>query len=139
MLANYYFMTGRFRSACSLLEQALVENPASQEIRKKLVLCYLANNEVEKSYHLFLTLVRLDPSIIIGSSKITGCPCAEILDAFESEASCQLEESWYLKARAMLWLYRDKTQSVRLFKKVKALNRDDTDVDEILNILSSAD
>lgn len=136
-MGNYYFMTSRLQTACNEFERALLENPLNNDIRKKLVICYLSNGEIAKSLKLFITLIRQDASIIIKAKNDMNCPCIEIINKFESEAPAGLDEIMYNKALGMLWLYRDKTRSVQFFEKVKSLNRNDSEVKEILNILSA--
>lgn len=58
MLANRYFMTGRYELAGPILEQLAGGNRGTPELRQKLVLCYLKTNRSDEALALILDVLR---------------------------------------------------------------------------------
>ena len=138
MLGNYYFMTNRFQSARQVLEKALEEDPSNKSVKKKLILCYIDSGHIDKGFNLFLSLIKQDITYITDTTNnYDSCPCMDILYNFENLVYPKLSEKDYNKVLAILWLYRDVKISVKYFKKVKSMSKNDKNVDEILNILSN--
>lgn len=135
MLGNYYFMTNRYQPACNELEDALEKRPSNKAIRKKLILCYLALGNVDKGFRLFQSLAEEDISVITSAMVDSSCPCDDILNSFEHRRYPNLSGAEYYKVLAILWLYRDIEMSLKYFKKVKSLNKNEQ-IDSILKIIS---
>ena len=57
MLGNQFFLTRRFKDATTNFEKALVLNPTNDDVKKKLIICYIQQNELKlalrSTYGLF--------------------------------------------------------------------------------------
>jgi pentatricopeptide repeat protein len=138
MLGNQYFLVRRFADAEAAFEIVLKSNPLNKQVRKKLVICYIYNNNVRKALELFHELIREDVSIIVNTDVIADdCPCPELIEKFEKSREPRYSYINMLEVYGMLWLYCDLGKSIYYFEKLKEFNPSEKIYKDILSIYSS--
>lgn len=118
MLGNQYFLARKFCEALTELEEALNKDPLNKSIRKKLIICYIRTNQVDKALIHFIHLVNEDIHFIINTDPILDdCPCPEIIYELENalETKNIVERNIAL---GMLWLYCDLSTSIKYFSEL---------------------
>ncbi len=138
MLANSYFISRNFAKALPLFEQELRSGHASDKIKKKAIICYLALGRVEEAFRLFYELVSRDPYIIINTDPYwDDCPCPEMVQDFEGKKQTALESTRTFLAMGMLYLFCDVSKSVHYFEQAVQLNARDLKLNSLLQRLQS--
>ncbi len=134
MLGNQYFLARKFCEALTELEEALNKDLFNKSIRKKLIICYLKTNRLDKALKLFIQLINEDIDIIINTDPILDdCPCPEII--YELENTLEAEDTNERNiALGILWLYCDLSTSIKYFSKLPV----NDDVRFILNKLNKS-
>ena len=118
MLANSYFISRNFAKALPLFEEELQAGKASDKIKKKLIICYMAVGRVEDAFRLFYELVSKDPDIIINTDPYwDDCPCPEMVHDFESNKKPDAGSARIPLILGMLYLFCDVDKSVRYFEQ----------------------
>jgi pentatricopeptide repeat protein len=118
MLGNQYFLVGRYYDAIKELENALVSDPSNNQIKKKLIICYIKTNEIEKAFDIFNQLINLDISFILESNNLNdNCPCSEIIYELEN-ANIIKDQNQNNLALGMMWLFFNAKNSINYFQKV---------------------
>jgi len=116
MLGNQYFMARDYRAAEIELAPCLEKNPDSKPIRRKLIICYTQNGDVQKALTIFSGLIQDDIEFVISADKILDdCPCPELLDKDANPEIEDIEENYL--ALGILWLYCDVDISLNYFRK----------------------
>lgn len=118
MLGNQYFLVGRYYDAIKELENALVSDPSNNQIKKKLIICYIKTNEIEKAFDIFNQLINQDISLIFESNNLNdNCPCSEIIYELEN-ANIIKDQNQNNLALGMMWLFFNAKNSINYFQKV---------------------
>jgi len=133
MLGNQYFLARRYAEACRELEAELSKSSNSNRIAKKLIICYLQTNQLEKAFDTFYRLVHEDLEIITETNpEKDDCPCPEIID--NNLPLLKFKNDFELRLKmGILWLYCDAEKSLEQFEKIKLNNKYS---DKITNIIS---
>lgn len=115
MLGNQYFLARKFCEALTELEEALNRDPLNKSIRKKLIICYIKTNQLDKAVTHFIHLIKEDVHFIINTDPILDdCPCPEII--YELENTLETKDAIERNiALGMLWLYCDLSISIKYF------------------------
>ncbi len=122
MLANSYFISRNFSKALPLFEEELQSGRASDKIKKKLIICYLALGRVEEAFRLFYELVSKDPEIIINTDPYwDDCPCPEMVQDYENAGRTSAESFRTFLTMGMLYLFCNKAKSVYYFERALKL------------------
>lgn len=118
MLGNQYFLVGRYYDAIKELENALVSDPSNNQIKKKLIICYIKTNEIEKAFDIFNQLINQDISLILESNNLNdNCPCSEIIYELEN-ANIIKDQNQNNLVLGMMWLFFNAKNSINYFQKV---------------------
>lgn len=118
MLGNQYFITRRFKDATTQFERSLLLAPNNSEVKKKLIVCYIQQNELKLALKLFTDLISDNIEIILISDPVKDeCPCQQIICDINNSAS-KLDESKKNAMLGMLWLYCDVLKSRKYFGKL---------------------
>ncbi len=136
MLGNHYFLSRKYELAIDAFNAAF-GNEFPNNIIKKLIICYIAERELEKAKIFFLKLIKEDPFIIINIDIAEeDCPCPELIKLIESKYAV-IKSADDLIALSMLWLYCDLDNSINLFEKALNQNPEDIFLKEVLSILKT--
>ena len=138
MLGNYYFMISRYKLACHELENALKRQRHNNDIRKKLILCYLDSGYFSKAYNLFRYLIKQDIADTFSDLNELAGPSRFIMKKFKKQSPKNMKKKDYYKVLAILSLYEDIPRSIEYFEITKSLSNNDKSIDTILKILSKA-
>lgn len=118
MLGNQYFITRRFKEAASQFERCLLFDQENDEVKKKLIVCYIQQNESSLALKLFAELITKNIGIVLSSNPAKdACPCLELINQIENFPS-KLIKSEKDAMLGMLWLYCDALKSRKLFNKL---------------------
>ena len=118
MLGNQYFLTRRFKEATLNFEKALLLNPSNNDVKKKLIICYIQQNEVKLALKLFTDLIADDIDVIVKSDPDKDdCPCLHMISEIENFPK-KITESEKNTMLGILWLYCDKLKSQSYFNKL---------------------
>jgi len=118
MLGNQYFLDRNYIQAQRELEAALVHNPSSVSIKKKLVICHIQTETIDRAVDLFLDVITHDVHSIISTNPIfDNCPCPQLVYEMENSIATTNENQKNL-ALGMLWLYCDIIPSYRYFMSI---------------------
>jgi len=122
MLGNQYFLTRKYALAARELESALVKDPRSKIIQRKLIICFIQTGNIERAKELFLNLVQQDITFIVESDPIIDdCPCPELVNDVEAQITSEKNSPSYLVKMGMLWLYCDIKKSIYYFTNLQKL------------------
>ena len=118
MLGNQYFLARRFKDATNQFEKSLLIDPTNNNVKKKLIICYLQTNEMRMALQIFTDLISNNLEIILNSdSSRDDCPCRQMIFELENFPS-KLEEVEKNTALGILWLYCDALNSQKYFYKL---------------------
>ncbi|MFZ5518921.1 MAG: tetratricopeptide repeat protein [Candidatus Zhuqueibacterota bacterium] len=138
MLGNQYFLTRKYALAARELESALVKDPRSKVIRRKLIICFIQTGNIDKAEELFLDLVQQDVSFIIESDPIIDdCPCPELVNDVEAQIAGEKNSPSYMLKLGMLWLYCDIRKSIHYFTSLQKIEPNNQMVKIVLFHLKS--
>lgn len=136
MLGNQYFLARKYDKAAEMLEKALIADKANKAIRRKLIICYAQNGQVDKALDTFVSLIKDDKDFIINTNPIDDdCPCPELVYDMERKFSDNQQSIDYLLVLGMLWLYCNKEKSVQYFEQAYEKNEQARHVKAILALL----
>jgi hypothetical protein len=134
MLGNHYFLARNYSEAEKELESALAHNPSSMSIKKKLIICHITTNSIERALELFVDVITRDIYSIIKTDPIFDhCPCPQLVSEMENSLETFHTREKTL-ALGMLWLYCDITESLKQFR---SLMNPDTTIQTIISQLQS--
>lgn len=120
MLGNQYFLARNYIQAEKELEAALVHNPSSVSIKKKLVICHIQTETIDRAVDLFLDVITHDVHSIMSTNPVfDNCPCPQLVYEMENSIPTTNENQKNL-ALGMLWLYCDIIPSYRYFLSINA-------------------
>jgi len=123
MLGNQYFMIRKFAEAIPIFESVLEKDTSNISIVKKLILCYIYTNQLEKAFNYFSALVMMDISTISDTDlEKDDCPCKEIIEHVERISANYLNEESLNLALGMLWLYCNPKNSLKFFSGINNFN-----------------
>jgi tetratricopeptide (TPR) repeat protein len=118
MLGNQFFLTRRFNNATTHFEKALVLNPTNNDVKKKLIICYIQQNELKLALKLFTDLITDNIETILQSDPSKDdCPCQQMISEIENSQT-KLTETEKNTILGILWLYCDKLKSKSYFEKL---------------------
>ena len=136
MLANSYFISRNFAKALPLFEEELQAGKASEKVKKKLIICYLAVGRVDDAFRLFYELVSKDPDIIINTDPYwDDCPCPEMVHDFESSQEASSGSLRVSLILGMLYLFCDVVKSVQYFKEAAEFDPTNLKISSLLQYL----
>lgn len=136
MLANHYFLNRNFLSAKTIYDGILEKDSDNKSVKKKLIICYLTTSELDKSFELFLSQIRLDIDFILKNDlNAENCPCPDLAAKVESgELRFKTDLEKFI-ALGILWLYCSLEKSVEFFKKAEAVDPDNNRIKVVNSIL----
>ena len=135
MLANQYFLVRRFSEAEKVYEKIVSTDSSNKSAKKKLIICYINNNNVKKALDLFYKVISEDITIITNTNLVDDdCPCPEIITKFENINEPELSFQSKQEILGMLWLYCDYYKSIQQFEKLKEFNPKEPVYSNILKI-----
>lgn len=136
MLGNHYFLSRKYDSAIKAFNSAF-GNDFPDYIIKKLIICYVAEGDLETAKNFFIKLMKKDPFIIINTDVVEeDCPCPELIKLMEAKYGV-ISSTDDLTALAILWLYCDLDNSINLFETALAEKPNDEFLKEVLSILKT--
>ncbi len=139
MLANSYFISRNFSKALPYFEEMLQKGQASDKIKKKLLICYIAVGRIEDAFEIFHELVRRDPFIIINTDPYwDDCPCPEMVSEWEGNPTANLDEPRISLILGMLYLFCDVERSMHYLKKALPLSEYYTRLNQTIERLQQA-
>jgi len=120
MLGNQYFLARRYKEATNHYEKTLLFDPTNLKIKKKLVICYLQNNQIKLALKLFASLISEKIEIVINSDfNSDDCPCKQMIQELE-QFPPNTNETEKNISLGILWLYCDILTSRKYFNKLLA-------------------
>lgn len=138
MLGNQYFLTRNYQGALDAFLKAIKTQPASYEIRKKLVICYVSTNKVRKALNELLSIIGTNLQIITGTNiEKEDCPCQELISQFESNSIFEKDSFEHHTAFGILWLYCNPLKAIEEFNLAKLEEPDNKKIHKVLSILHS--
>lgn len=133
MLGNQYFMARKFIEAERAYEFHLRTHELTDNILKKLIICYSQTDQLEKSWNNFLILTKRNIATIIETDPIKDdCPCPEIIAHIESSTKTESHSDTTLLTLAMLTLYTSIDKSKAYFAKLMHNDKYKDDIAEVL-------
>ncbi len=140
MLGNHYFITRQFDKAAVHLEKALTVGKPADQIKKKLVICYIQVGQIEKALHYFYELVKKNPQIIIDTDPYwDDCPCYEIIPELEKKTSITDAAPDDALILGMLYLYCDVQKSIAYLKQCSQHHKNNQLIKGIIKRLNALD
>ena len=137
MLGNQYFLARKYDLAARELQHALINEPQSKAIRKKLIICEVQRGKLKRALELFLDLVMKDVSSIVKTDPILDdCPCPELVYDIEVNIKDHKSSSNYILKLAMLWLYCNIKKSIQYFNDYQKVNPNNPHITNILSQLT---
>lgn len=138
MLANHYFLFRKFSTAKSIFEQLLYKEPTNKAVKKKLIICYITDRELEKALSLFVEIMEQDLDFLINSDyQSEDCPCRELIVKVESKEIEFTNESEKTIALGILWSYCSIEKSIDTFRAKELLHLGDKRIEEIRRKLTA--
>ena len=138
MLANQYFMTGRYELACRTYEKVLSKRPKDHLIQRKLIICYSQVGKIEKALDIFISCLEEDIECIVSVDPVPGdCPCPDPVAELEKTLANNLNSLDFHLMLGMLWLYCDVEKSIRYFKKANEIDKRNKKVKKIISLLTA--
>lgn len=138
MLGNRYFLARRFQKAIHPLEEVLKANPAADNVKKKLIICYIQTKQSSKAFSLFREVVEKDPRIIIDTDAYyDDCPCIELIPRWEMVAQSGKSILNTYLILGMLYLYCNTRRAIDYFNKASKLAEEPQPYRSILTKLNS--
>ena len=122
MLGNQYFITRRFKDATVQFEIVLSKEPFNNDVKKKLIVCYIQQNKTKIALQHFTELISQNIDVILQSDPIKDdCPCRDLICEIENTHQ-NLTMTEKFEMLGMLWLYCDIIKSRQYFDKLIAIN-----------------
>lgn len=135
MLGNQYFLAGRFSEATTQFERTLLLDPKNNEVKKKLIICYIKQNELKLALKIFTSLISENIEIIINSNPtMDGCPCLQMISEIDT-SHAKLKDYEKNAMLGMLWLYCDILKSREYFNNLLKNEPNNSDYKFIVNII----
>ena len=137
MLGNQYFMARNYAEAERELEPVYSIDPSSKPVRRKLIICYTQNGNLEKALDVFHSLVKDDLQFIIDADPVQDdCPCEELISDINN--SSRIENSFNFNlTHAIIWLYCDVKKSLEYLEKTVNQHPVNPKVDSARKIIKS--
>lgn len=122
MLGNQYFLARKFCEALNELEEAFLKDPHNNSVKKKLIICYIKTNQIDRAFSHFIELCEDDINFIINTDPILDdCPCPDIIYELENAIDSDNVDKKYLSL-GMLWLFCDVNKSEKYFSLIQNSN-----------------
>ena len=137
MLGNQYFMARNYLKAVKELEPVYNTNSTNKGVIRKLIICYVQINKIDKGFNIFYLLVKEDVKFIIDADPIfDDCPCPEILKEFKKTEVSPFGEKSNL-ANGILWLYCDSKKSIDFLEKASKEYPTNNKIKEVIEIITN--
>jgi len=128
-------MIGKFAAAAREFERALANSSHPKGIKKKLIICYTENSEIDKALTLTSEMIREDMSCLTAANAMeSDSHCLELISVMEKHFLVERRLQQCL-ALAILWLFIDPLQSIRYFEFARTIDSNDDRVSDILALL----
>ncbi len=138
MLANHHFMLRDYISAAERFEEELRHNKSSITLKKKLIICYTQIGKVESAIDTIILLNKKElQSIIHTDPAIEDCPCRDIIYKIETRKIFNPNLKNKYLVLGVLWMYCDIRKSIEYFELVKELDKNDTRIRFIIELLDN--
>jgi hypothetical protein len=138
MLGNHHLLVRNFKEAQIEFEEALLDDPQNDFIKKRLIICYTLTAKLEKALDLFLTL-------LLHHGKIFDCHdpfleknlCQEIILEYENYWKNLLDVEEYNLGLGILWFFCNTDVSIQCFRKADRLDFTDDKIKRILHMINA--
>ncbi len=138
MLGNYYFQKRDYQSAILQYEGSLNIIHLNLAIKKKLIICYAQQKNIEKTIELFTDVVSNDINIIINTDyEDEMCPCPDLVYEFENHTTDLTEDFNHTVILGVLWLYCNIHKSFEYLQKAYQMKPENEKVSNALKIISN--
>ncbi|NIS24475.1 tetratricopeptide repeat protein [candidate division KSB1 bacterium] len=138
MLGNRYFLTGKFNEAIPHLEKTLSTHPDEVATLKKLMICYVASENIERALtKLDVLLTHVPEQLFTGKPGNNDCPCPELLEQWTATPPGTLTSLDYLLGMGLLALFCDVGLASRSFTEAKKLAPDMEILDKVLKLCAA--
>lgn len=135
MLGNQYFMARNYTSAQEELQKAFLKNPSDQ-IKKKLIVCYTQTGNLDLAVNTFTELLTKDIKLFLDTDPIKDdCPCTEIINQIENSGKYNIMSKEYLILLGIIWMYCETNNSLNYFRQALELDRSDERVKHIIELI----
>lgn len=125
MLANQYFMSGKFQDAVPLLERTVENHPDDLRALRKLIICYVATCQTACALTKMEHLLALAPA---GASDIRrseeGCPCPRLVERWSTDPPVGLSGYDYLVSMGILQFFCGDQKALDWFRRAGMLRPD---------------
>ena len=136
MLGNQYFLARRFKDASTQFERTLLFDPSNDEVKKKLIICYIQQEELTLALKLFANLISKNIEVILKSDPTKDCcPCLQMIQEIDNSPS-KLNDYEKDTMLGMLWLYCDILKSRKYFNCLLEKEPNNADYQTITHIIN---
>jgi tetratricopeptide (TPR) repeat protein len=112
MLANRYFLSGRYPEAAAEFEKLLEAHPPRVVVRRRLVICYTMTGRLRDALELAVDIMREDPDAAAqGDPEIDGASCKHARNQLRERAK-DLTPGAYHTSLGLLHLFCDETRAL---------------------------
>lgn len=137
MLANQYFMTGRFSDAEPIFQRLVSTNDRRINLVKKLIICLIQNHKYKDALSLFHSTISKNISEFKSPDNlIEACPCREIIYDLE-HSLVEINPNWKNIILGILWSYCDLVISHKYFSDSIETNNNVSELKLIFTILGN--
>ena len=137
MLGNYYFQKRDYYSAILQYEGLPKFIHLNNSVKKKLIICYAQQNNVEKSLELFTDLISTDINIIVRTNhEDEMCPCPDLIYEFENNSFNSSNDFEQIVLLGILWLYCNIYKSFNYLNKASLMKPENKNLIKVLRIIS---
>ena len=136
MLGNQFFITRRFKKATPHFERVLQFDPHNDEVKKKIIICYIQQGKHKLALQHFTELISSNIDVILNNDPVNeDCPCQKLIYDFEHSTQ-RLNHIDKFEILGMLWLYCDIMESRKFFQKLLEIDPRSTYYKTITNIIN---
>ena len=130
MLANRYFLSGRYADAAGEFEELLEAHPPRVAVRRRLVICYTMTGRLRDALDLAVDIMREDPDAAAQADpQVEGFSCKQARNQLRERAK-ELTPGAYHTSLGLLQLFCDEekaleelTQALRIVPKYHDVHR----------------
>ena len=118
MLGNYYYLRSLFKAATREYEAALDEEPGNISVQKRLMVCYVGQEQLGNALSIFLSLVEGDFQDITQSAELSeDCPYQKLLLQQERQYLAGSRNTQCCIAMGILAAFHDLPRSIHCFEQ----------------------
>jgi len=121
MLANQYFISGRYSEALSEYSKLTSTTENDVVVMEKMIMSAALTENFECALNLLLTLIN-EKVETLSTNTINNsvCPCTEIVNKLENDRKVNKTSSMETEMKiAILSFFTDKDKSMKYFQKLK--------------------